>query len=1036
MSFLNQAVSQSFAIDLIDEIGAGHPLANCTPITLTFQLVNAEPAHEYTPMPLVFDLFLLEGIYTITDGPGLTETPPLVNIGGDPFENWRTTVMVPSWDDGAITTISVTLVITGNLSGGQSSIFYQGTGQSGVLGLFAGPHIDPNFAVTVGNLPTDETLLSAVATGNTGQLNLPPGGGSANDVLINGKLLVDVDYIFDQNQKLYMGANSSIEILGGNTLQLLGQVNISGCLGGWDGIDVLSGATLVIDGSADNSTPLRVDIADATTAVTAHDGATVNINDCHFMRNDVSIRTPESPGAVHGIDFSITNNTFEIGTYGLEMNDVQLVSSSSNNVYRDMLVGILGLRSSIFSVGDHFENLGEGITMSGGGAEFLSQVGPASDPGNPNFINCGRAVGTDNVRTFVKDNSIVGAKWGINVKNLITNGYFSQLFVVNNYIEATIVGIHLGRVSSTSVDPDFDGGFFSNKIVMSGNGAFGAGILSELASFTNFFNNEVKLEDGRYGIYSNSGGFCSFAGNVVSLKGANAEEGFTIVNSPKISLSGNAVYGNSSTAQIGLRMVSSPSTQATCNCFDETDFGSYFFDDSSPLTLQGNTFTQNSSFGMKVGDVGGTGPIVAYIGEQFHNGNTWGGWSSFGAVNYGFLSDLADSKFIVNAPEGTALHPPVLTPNVLDGADEWFVDDIGNTFVCGGTLADCPTPSLILAPDTPTEVPTAPDTIRIPDIKVADGTFMGHNFPEAQAWKAKRHLYRRLAADPALLGQSTVVSDFYDQNQNTSVGGFEKVAAEIAAAQMGNGATASSLMAVSAQMQTDIEALITVEQGLAADPAPTEEQALLAQKAQLKQGLTTLAVQSRTLAAALGAERTPLLVQAQLHNEEVTATAVYEINEQDVNRISLEAMLADGEYTEAQLSELELIAAQCPLAGGDAVYRARAMLGDAKPYDDVLLCGYDSGQALAKPPGTDDIRFSIAPNPARDYLMVELENPSDEDGRLSIFDHTGRQVYKQLLPAEMETVAVLLPGLPSGLYTLVLEQDGHRASPQKFVVAR
>ena len=127
---------------------------------------------------------------------------------------------------------------------------------------------------------------------------------------------------------------------------------------------------------------------------------------------------------------------------------------------------------------------------------------------------------------------------------------------------------------------------------------------------------------------------------------------------------------------------------------------------------------------------------------------------------------------------------------------------------------------------------------------------------------------------------------------------------------------------------------------------------------------------------------------------------------------------------------------QCPLEGGDAVYQARAMLDTNLVYDDVQLCS-SSSEPLVKPPLEEgSIVFHLYPNPARDYLLIELEKELETKGTLQVFNAIGLEVVRQTLAEGQVSYPVFLSDIPAGIYRMVLIAPGQNRSIKSFVIAK
>jgi hypothetical protein len=254
-----------------------------------------------------------------------------------------------------------------------------------------------------------------------------------------------------------------------------------------------------------------------------------------------------------------------------------------------------------------------------------------------------------------------------------------------------------------------------------------------------------------------------------------------------------------------------------------------------------------------VGYTGGGGPQVAYLGSQPHHGNIRNesfdhngqNFTEFGSINYANLSTLLQqSQFqvaqdISNPPN--PIHPPVLTPNVQNGAAVWFdykANPPGGTFACPTELSDCPTPG------EPGGISTE---ITEGDVLIVNGTFTGANFPGAQLWKAKRHLYRRLADNPELIESGTVIDTFYQTETSTTVGRFDAVRVAMEEMFVLDSEMHNQLAAGVDSLHLQLDTLKSVMEQLLNPPSQQDSLYLLAKKAAATQTLRLLSASLQQL---------------------------------------------------------------------------------------------------------------------------------------------------------------------------------------------
>lgn len=141
-----------------------------------------------------------------------------------------------------------------------------------------------------------------------------------------------------------------------------------------------------------------------------------------------------------------------------------------------------------------------------------------------------------------------------------------------------------------------------------------------------------------------------------------------------------------------------------------------------------------------------------------------------------------------------------------------------------------------------------------------------------------------------------------------------------------------------------------------------------------------------------------------LVNESIYTSDTIEVNEQVVNEIYLSVLGQQLlQFSQDTIDQLEFIAAQCPLAGGNAVYKAKAILSlvnDEMVYDDVNIClqaGIILRQTIKKPTA------HLYPNPANSSVTLVYELPEGSTAELLLFNSVGMlQLQKPLNSAKTQ----------------------------------
>ena len=104
-------------------------------------------------------------------------------------------------------------------------------------------------------------------------------------------------------------------------------------------------------------------------------------------------------------------------------------------------------------------------------------------------------------------------------------------------------------------------------------------------------------------------------------------------------------------------------------------------------------------------------------------------------------------------------------------------------------------------------------------------------------------------------------------------------------------------------------------------------------------------------------------------------------------------------------------------------------------YQDDSFALYPSGGCPSLPNGINEVNevtFKIQPNPARDEVMISLDNTQHET-LLSISDMEGKQVLT--IPLLNASNKISISNLANGIYLVIITQNSQRTT-QKLVVAR
>ena len=145
------------------------------------------------------------------------------------------------------------------------------------------------------------------------------------------------------------------------------------------------------------------------------------------------------------------------------------------------------------------------------------------------------------------------------------------------------------------------------------------------------------------------------------------------------------------------------------------------------------------------------------------------------------------------------------------------------------------------------------------------------------------------------------------------------------------------------------------------------------------------------------------------------------------------------EFNYTDMQTLYSIAHECPLAGGEAVYKARAlfaMLNINEHYNDFDLCfaqGYNLRKAEAK--NTAIIKAKLYPNPANDRATLEYYIPY-EKATLYLYAATGSLQKKADLNTLQTQLNLDISQLAPAAYYYVIKANNAALATGKLIIVR
>lgn len=190
--------------------------------------------------------------------------------------------------------------------------------------------------------------------------------------------------------------------------------------------------------------------------------------------------------------------------------------------------------------------------------------------------------------------------------------------------------------------------------------------------------------------------------------------------------------------------------------------------------------------------------------------------------------------------------------------------------------------------------------------------------------------------------------------------------------------------------------------------------------------------------------RSSSLSQAALINSLVQVDSTYDANERFVNELFL-STIAQGNLpdNELDIEQLWSIATQCPLQGGDAVFRARSIYRLFDPlihFPGDSLCQGDSlelRQPLKAEKELPEFKaYRLFPNPSSGELPhIAFSSPLKSPATVRFFRISGEEVATVQLTAGFKSGLAVSTNLSPGVYTCIITlSDGERLPVERFIM--
>ncbi len=880
----------------------------------------------------------------------------------------------------------------------------------------------------------DSALASSIGTVLTGTVD------------VQGLFIVDNDFTFS-GADVRMEPGAEILVQAGASLELNGST-LGACQGiMWKSITVASGGALYSYSSF---------IHDAENAVTALDGSTLVVNNTQFHNDRVGIDIPEIAGVPwNSVSMAITNNIFysngplavpypgQVTTIGQQGYAAICVARTTldlggGNLIHDLSNGVVGLQSDVHVSDCDFQNIqpdaaytdptnGAAIQAYGASGFFLL------DQTSSLFTNCRWGIHTAYMNVYSAENTMVDVGTAYHVER---SGY-RDVDILNNTLDTRYDAIQLFMNDGAAhlLVQDNDITFATNPPPGTLTKGYTAINVRE-ANTTNLSsvitNNTIHYRTGvstaRTGIGLTAANDYKILDNTLLMSNnASNYAGITTSGCSRPLISCNTVTGSFSfygldPGQSAIRNNMGKAPSIYCNTVDGTTNGIYFSGPAYDTDLSGNNI-KNHKWGLHLDN-------TAIIEQQYFKGNLWyfppvtGGW---GAIYDNPGSALA-FRFRV-APSitvpGSNPMPPTWSPSY------WFLSVAGTNYQCNDGATDyCSQFDHERCEDCKTEL----------DEKIAADSLQNNPYTPETQWIMKGDLYSKLHDHPDMMDDDQELADYYATIQNTALAQFKELSDDQLAL-YDLDATVRTYLQENRLLMEDLMTQLKAVVEQLGDESLTDpqRQAILADIAALQVDINALASLNAQAIELAANSRVLSAENAKAANASIGTSEVIDQTEKAVNEIFLSTVAKDiDDFTSDQASELFDLANQCPLIGGNAVYRARslyALVDDDQEFDDPALC-LDQGIVIRSVEQTIIPAVMIIPNPASDRAVLICETPLFASGELVLRDALGREALRIALLPETTGTEFNTAALKPGPYHFEVECNGQQLGDGKFVVVR
>ncbi|HKR04822.1 MAG TPA: T9SS type A sorting domain-containing protein [Bacteroidia bacterium] len=169
----------------------------------------------------------------------------------------------------------------------------------------------------------------------------------------------------------------------------------------------------------------------------------------------------------------------------------------------------------------------------------------------------------------------------------------------------------------------------------------------------------------------------------------------------------------------------------------------------------------------------------------------------------------------------------------------------------------------------------------------------------------------------------------------------------------------------------------------------------------------------------------------------ITPENAIETNTKTVNSIYFDKFIGTIEdLSQYDIVVLENIANQLSIAGGEAVYRARAMLR-IDVHETIGYSPYRKSNTEESKQMSSEIPFGkFQPLPAKNLITYTLTNPQENILKMIIYDQFGEEVMQTSILPKQISKQIDIKSLATGVYVVTVLSDGNLMQTDKLTIIK